>query len=317
MLDSLMYTVNGVCPVLLMIVIGFVLRQTGMRKVATAENMNKICFKVLLPCSLFKSIYNMDLNVAFNAKFVGYCVAGIMFETAILALLVPFVIKDRKRVGSFIQGVYRGNFLLLGLPLATNLFGTDGENLVSMLMPFAIICFNVFAVIVLTVYGSGDGKAKINVKSLLLGIVKNPLIGATVVSVLLRLLPFRIPAVFNSTIGNVASMATPLALLVLGAQFNPKGFKNNFRTSFIAAMLRLVAFPALFVAVALLLGFEGAAVGCVFILFGVSTAVSSHIMAINLGCDGDLAGDILVCTAAFSMLTLFLGIFLMRTVGII
>jgi len=186
-----------------------------------------------------------------------------------------------------------------------------------MLMPFAIIIYNMFAVIILTIYGNGDGQAKIDVKKLAKDIVTSPLIFASVLALALRMLPWKIPVVFTNTVSQLGSVASPLALLVLGANFDVKGFKSNIRTSVIAALLRLVVFPLAFILLALAFGMRGAQLGVVFILFGVPTAVSSHIMALNLGCDGELAGDILVCTTMLSMITMFLGIFILKTLALI
>ena len=131
------------------------------------------------------------------------------------------------------------------------------------------------------------------------------------------MLPFQLPVFATKFIGDVGTMATPLALTMLGAQFNMEGFRSNIKTAAIATGLRLILIPVIMVGTAILLGWRGAQLGVVFILFSVPTAVSSHIMAINLGCDGDLAGNILIFTTLCSLFTLFFGTFLLHYFALI
>lgn len=311
-MEAFLFSVNNVLPVLLFIVLGYFLKKRKSFSERTIQDMDKLCFRMLLPFSLFKSIYNINMDVAFNTKLVLFGMGGVMLVILVLCLTVPLFMHERKRVGAFIQGVYRGNFLLLGTPLAANMFGAEGEQNVAMLLPFAIATFNVFAVIILSIYGAKNGKGKIHVGQLLLGIFKNPLIIATLLALFARFLPFRLPIFMTKFVSDVGTMATPLALIMLGAQFEFKGFKSNFRAAAIATFLRLIVVPVVLLGTAILLGWRGAELGVLFILFSVPTAVSSHIMAINLGCDGDLAGAILVCSTLVSMFTLFFGSFLLE-----
>ena len=125
------------------------------------------------------------------------------------------------------QASFRANYALVGIPLATSLFGSEGAIAATLLSGFLIPVFNVLAVISLSVFSS-DKKA--SVKSVLLGIVKNPLIQSIVLGFVvlgIRALfvtwgvTFRLADVapVYKTLNSLSAVATPLALLVLGAQF--------------------------------------------------------------------------------------------------
>lgn len=317
MTEALEYTVNGVCPLLILIVVGYCMRLIGILKTDTAKGINKLCFKLLLPCSLFKSVYGMQEGASINGGYLAYCIGGIFVEIVLAILVGRTLLKDRKKIGSFTQGVFRGNFVLLGLPFAASLFGEEGTTIVSTLMPFTVFLYNALAVIVLSYFAADNSGMHLNIGKLLLEILKNPLIISIAAGWLLRLLPFRIPTVFMTAIGNIGGTASPIAVLVLGAQFDPGSFRNNLGTVFTAAGIRLIVYPAIACAIGIALGFTGNEIGCMFILFGTPTAVSSHIMAINQGCDGDLAGDILVATTGLSLVTIFTGVFVLKLTGII
>lgn len=312
-----MYTLNGVGPVLLIMIVGYVLRLMRFMGRDLAKGLNRLCFSILLPCSLFNNIANTKIDVPYSMPYVLFTIGCIFVEIALAILIAKPLFKERKSAGSFVQGVYRGNFVLLGLSIATSLFGDEGVAYVTMLMPWTIALYNALAVIILDVYGSDKKGGRIAFGPILLDIVKNPLIIATLTGSLFKVLNIQLPKVLLTCVGNLGSTATPMALLVLGAQFDPSGFRRNLLPVSIACVLRLIVFPAVFTLIALAVGFKGTEVGVFFLLFAVPTAVSSHIMAINQGCDGDLAGDILVATTAMSLLTLFVGILILRTAGVI
>ena len=312
-----MYTLNGVGPVLLMIVLGYMLKLTGFLGRELAKGINRLCFGILLPCSLFKNIANTQVDVPYSVPYVAFAIGCIFVEIALAILIAKPLFRERKRAGSFVQGVYRGNFVLLGLSIAGSLFGDEGVAYVTMLMPWTIAIYNALAVIILDVYSRENDRSSIRIAPVLLGIIKNPLIIATLTGTAFKLLRIPLPQFIMTGIGNLGSTATPMALIVLGAQFDPKGFRRNLFPVSVACVLRLAVFPALFCLIALLVGFKGTEVGVLFLLFGVPTAVSSHIMAINQGCDGDLAGDILVATTALSLCTLFVGVLILRATGVV
>ena len=71
-------------------------------------------------------------------------------------------------------------------------------------------------------------QSKVNYKKTFVGILKNPLILGIVVGVLVSLLPFQLPQVINKTISMIASTATPLGLMAMGATFDfDQGQKGN------------------------------------------------------------------------------------------
>ena len=115
----------------------------------------------------------------------------------------------------------------MGIPLATSLFGERGSIMATVLSAFIVPLFNMLAVIGLSIFSPGK---KPGFKRVLVDIVKNPLIQAIAVGFValgIRALLVRFDIAFRltdiqpvyKTLSNLSSIATPLALVVLGAQF--------------------------------------------------------------------------------------------------
>lgn len=91
---------------------------------------------------------------------------------------------------------------------------------------------------------------------------------------------------FEKAISNVASVATPLALIVLGGFFDFKKIKGNVKQLIIGISGRLVVIPLICVTIAILLGFRGSVLIAIFTTFAAPTAVTSFTMAKQMGGDG-------------------------------
>ena len=187
--------------------------------------------------------------------------------------------------------------------------------MVSLMIALVVPLFNVLAVVVLETYA---GKEKTDPKKILRGIVKNPLIDATVLTLIVKLTGldlYRVSAL-KSVLGSVAGAATPLCLFILGASFSLQGLRGAARSLWITVAGRLLLVPVVTIAAAALLGFRGPALGVIMVCFGAPTAVSSYNMAREIGGDADLAAGIVVVTTALSCVSLFCWIVLLKTLGL-
>lgn len=88
-----------------------------------------------------------------------------------------------------IQGMFRSNFILYGLPVTASLFGDENVGTASMLIAFVVPLYNVLSVVVLEWYAD----RQIHPKKILKGIVTNPLILGALLGGLLLLCRIRLP----------------------------------------------------------------------------------------------------------------------------
>ena len=315
MIDVFLFSLNAVLPLILLVAIGYLIMRLKVIDEVFVNKANRFCFTVAFPFNLFNSIVKIDLEHEVNWLLIVFVAAVILVLFAILMLTVPRFIKDNRQRGALIQGIYRGNFLLLGYPLARNLFGEAGVGPTAMLLPVVIILYNVLATFVLEYYD--DRSVKANLGKVILGCLKNPLIIGAALGVVFALLPWDLPIFLSRTVEDVGKIANPLALILLGGQFNWKEAAGNTRLLLSAVVVRMVIVPLSVITLGVLLGFRGAELGAVYILFCAPTAVSSYIMAKNMNSDSDLASQIILVTTILSGFTLFLGAFVLRSLQLI
>ena len=131
------------------------------------------------------------------------------------------------------------------------------------------------------------------------------------------LLRIKLPSVLDEAVSDIGAMATPLALLTMGAQFDVKKFKSSISVTMIAAFCRVIVSPVIVIGVGILLGFRGYELGALYVLFSAPTAVSSYVMAKNMGGNGNLASQVILVTTFLAMFTITFGIFLLKSFALI
>lgn len=312
-MENLILAFNVVLPLFMCIVLGYFLRRIGMLELSVRRGVNKLCFKVFLPFYLFSSIYNTDLSSAFNGKLVTLCVLGILGIFSAAMLIVPRIERTNARRGVMIQGIFRSNYALFGLPVALSLCGDEKVGPASLIVGIIVPIFNVLAVVTLEVFRGG----KPNARKILKGIATNPLIISSLLGIACNLIGLPISSAVQKGIADIGKVATPLSLVVLGGEFmfgNIRGLAGQLA---ITVSGRLLISPLIMVALGVMLGLRNEMLVPVLILFGAPTAVSSFTMAQQMDGDGDLAASVVVFTTALSIVTIFLWIFALKQLMLI
>ena len=302
-MNSIILAFKVVFPILVYVCIGYFFKYIKLYDEKGIKVANDLVFKLFLPCLLFYNIYTTQIGEIFNIKLILYAVIFILILFVLLMLIVPIFIKQNSKCGVFIQGVFRSNFVLFGLPVTTSLMGEGNAGLTSLAIAFVVPLYNVLAVICLESFR----KSKVNVINILKGIAKNPLIISSVLGIIFLVLNIRLPDFCGTVVRDLSSVATPLALIGLGGSFPFNAVKGNIKKLAAILSLKLVIVPitAIFIS-AYIFGFRGAAIVTLISVFASPTAVSSFTMAQSMGGDSDLAAQTVVFTSVFSIFTVFL-----------
>ncbi len=318
MLDSILYSINNIMPMFVIVIFGAILAKVGFLGDGFLPVCDKLVFKIALPCMLFVEIASAK-SVEFNPKLIGFCIAAVFICLIISLIVVPIFLKDNAKRGAFIQGIYRSNAAIIGVSMAENMFPEDGVAVMSMIMSFTVVLYNVFAIVVLSIYAPSDVKLKPKQLILRIGktVVANPLIIAIVLALIWKLTGITLPVVADKSLNYLADMTMPLALISLGASFKVESLRGRFKLALAASALRTIVVPAAAVLSAIPLGFRGVELGAIFILFGGPVAVSSYIMAKQMKSDHELAGQILLISTLMSVFTLFAGTLILKQTGLI
>ena len=293
---------------------GYVLRKIRFVSEDFLAQLNKLVFKFCLPLMLFQEIRHSFKGDFSNPKLIIAGLAGISAIILISFLTVPLLVKRNAQRGSIIQGIYRSNFLIYGLPLATGMYADRAISAISTLMAIMIPFFNVAAVIILSVYSETETH-KVSVKSLLHGIVSNPLIIGSVFGILAGLIRLELPGAIELPVAQLAATAAPLALFVLGGEFKFHNLRNNWVKVVAVTIVRLIVVPVVALSICVCVGFRGVDLAVLLCIFATPAAMAGYIMAKNMGNDGELSGQIVVLTTACSCVTIFFLIYFLRAWG--
>jgi predicted permease len=174
--------------------------------------------------------------------------------------------------------------------------------------------FNILSVVVLEYYRDGG---KVRPGPLLLGIVKNPLLQGCVAGLLCYLLGIKLPVFLKEPVFALGSMASTLALVVLGANLQFAELKKNGRTITTVLLVRLLLLPLVMVPLGWLIGLRGVELFLILMIYGTPVATASYPMAQNMGGDGQLAGQLVFVSTVASLGTIFLFIFTMSQLGLL
>lgn len=328
-MDSFLFAANAVAPIILMIALGYVLKRIGWMSVSFAAAANKLVFRVFLPAMLFLNVYNIENIAKLQFGYIGYAAVFVLCLFLLCIPLVKAVTQKPERRGVLLQGVFRSNYALIGIPLAQSLFGGEGVAVASLLSAVIIPLFNTLAVISLSIFRKTEGE-KTKVRTILGDIARNPLIQSIalgVVVLLVRMLFVRWGVSFRLTditplyklLSSLSGVATPLALLVLGAQFEFSAIKELRREIVFGTLMRTAVVPLLGLGLAFLFfkdQFGGAHFAAFVAMFATPVAVSSVPMTQEMDGDVSLAGQLVVWTTLLSAISVFVAAFLLRLAGV-
>ena len=343
MLANLLFSLEHTMPLFALMVLGYLLRQGrffGERFVADA---NKLVFHVALPVLLFLDMADMDLRASFDPAYVGFCAAATLASILGVWGLAHLLLRDKTQIGEFVQGSYRSSAAILGVAFVQLIYGDAGTS--GLMILGSVPLYNIFAVLILALENparyaaraSGGAATAANptgdaasvekasggaasalaapplsetLRRTVVKILTNPIILGLAAGFLWSLLRLPVPEVMGDTLQMIANLTTPLALLAIGAGFQGREALGEAKLTAAAAAIKLLVLPALFLPLAVSLGFRGEAVVSLLVMLGSITTPASYVMARQMGHKGTLTGSVCMATTLFSPLTLTFWLFL-------
>ncbi len=310
-MELLKNTFLALFPLYFYMGMGAFLRKKGVLKTEDLPKYNTFLFRSFLFFSLFNNVRNADFTGADSGKLMLFGGLSILFLFTLYMLTVPRIIKDYRQSSVAIQAMYRSNFVLLGMAYAEQLCGPENVGPVSLLVSIVVPMFNLLAVFTFELLRGG----KVNLGQMLLKIIKNPLIIASILGALCAFLKITFPEYLDKPMKAMGSAATPLAMVLVGASLTLKSLEKNKKLVLGVSAVRLILSPLMIVPVAVLLGIRDAALVGVLTATAAPTAVVSVAMSYELGGDGELAAEIVATTSLLSLVTMFLWILALRGMG--
>lgn len=316
-MENFIYSLNVTLPVFLVMVIGWVFRQRGMLNENFVSASNQFNFKVTLPFMVFRDIAAVDIRAVFDLEYVLFCaVATSVCFWAVWGGAKLFL-KDKSLRGAFVQASFRSSAAVMGLAFIENIYGQSAMG--PLMIIGAVPLYNIYSVIVLTFEADTPDAERdtAKIREAFVNIVKNPIIIAIALGLFAAYFRIALPTALQATVDSVAKMATPLALVAMGAGFEGRKALAKMKPTLWAALIKLVVQAAVFLPVAAALGFTGEKMIAIVIMLAAPATPSCYIMAKNMNNDGTLTASIVVATTLLAAFTLTGWIFLLKSLGLI
>ena len=316
--ESLLFSLNSTMPLFFVMVLGYLLHRSGFLKDDFVAMANKLVFYVALPVQLFRDLASLDVRAVFDGKYVLFCAVVTTLSILVIWALAKLFLKDKHIVGEFVQACYRSSAAILGAAFIQNIYGTSGLS--GLMILGSVPLYNIFAVVILTLESpSQDARSGMGEKLVtsLKGIVTNPILLGIAAGFAWSMLHISMPAMLDKALSNVAGLTSPLALLAIGAGFKGRKALGYLKPTTIATVVKLMILPALFLPLAVHLGFTDEKLVALLVMLGSITTPACYVMAKQMGHEGVLTGSVCVTTTLFSAFSLTFWLFVLRSLGYI
>ncbi|MEG1537759.1 MAG: AEC family transporter [Clostridiales bacterium] len=306
-MENLLFSINSIAPIFLVMGLGYLLKNKGLLNNNFIDTGTKIVFNICIPCMLYRDITANNVGAAFDFKLLAAAVCGTLFVYGLLCLLIPRILKDPPTYTAFIQGSFRSNFIVIGLPIVSNVAGAIGVTKVALALCVIAPLYNILSVLILS-----RATANQSGKMIWRNILTNPLIIGTFLGLSASLLQFQLPLLFSAPIDSLAAMAMPLALLTLGGSISFTKGDGDIQLAAIAALFKTIVNPLLMLPIFYCIQLSRLDMVVLLILFSCPTAIASFPMAYQMKANHHLASMIIVFSNVLSVFSLFFFIYIMR-----
>ena len=316
--ESFLGALRVVTPMIILMLLGWYCRTSGMITRPSMKEYDRIIFKVFMPLLLFKNIYEMDLfyGTGFAMRFasremifVGIC----MLINFVFCMKFPQRLTDDPRKSSVIgQAVVRGNYIIFGVVVSEALYGEGNIGTVVMMSIIVVPAVNIFSAIILEAGRSGRASPL----KLFIAVLKNPMIVGAIFAFVFKGFGIKIPSLLWSVIRSTANVTTTVSFISLGVGLDMAEAVADRRLLLWGVVLRMIVVPFAFLPLGALLGFRGQSLCAIMVTFAAPSAVASYPMAVAMGADGQLAGQLVCATTILSVITIFLWTFCFKSLGL-
>ena len=304
---------KAIIPLFILIGMGIYVRWRKMLTDTELQHVNAMVFRVFFFCMMFYNMYTTTIATAFRPRLMAFTVTSLFVMLLVSGIVVCTVEKDNRSRGAMLQGLFRSNFVLLGLPLVENIFGPEAVAVPTMMIAVVSPIYNIVSIFMLE---SFRGKGNFSLASSFVKVLQNPMIVGALLGLFFLITGISVPDPLLKPVRQIAYCTSPVALLILGASFRFGTVSEEKRNLAILVLGRLLVIPALVMGTAYYMGFRGVDFVTILCIFATPCAVASFAMAQQLGSNAELAGNGVVVTSAFSSITLFFWVVLFKALGV-
>ena len=300
-------------PVFLLIVAGYILRRSEFIDEGFWLPAEKLSYYLLFPLLLIYKLSNADIGDVPWAEVI----TGVLVLLSCGTLLLQGVQKVRPVSGPAFTSIYQGGMRFntyVGLACCAALYGDQGLAIAAVMVGLMIPLLNILCVTMFAIH-LGDGEqAGQQVRNVLSSLMRNPLIIGCVLGIGLNVSGLGFPALLASSAAMLASMALPLALILVGAAVQPQVLRSGSLEVLYSSTIKLLLFPLVMAGYTLLFVDDWLVAAVLMLFSAMPTAPSAYILARQLRGDAELMAVIITAQTLMAMLTIPAVLLIFETV---
>ncbi|MEL7175222.1 MAG: AEC family transporter [Pseudomonadota bacterium] len=273
-------------PVFLLAAVGFTWVKLGFEY--RVEFVTRLAMTLSVPCLIFVALMQTEVDPQALATLSLASVVTYAIVTVLCAVVVFANGLDRR---TFLAPLTFGNTGNLGLPLALFAFGDIG-------LGYAVVVFAIMAIYSFT-FGiwvvSGGGSP--------LKVVKEPMVGATILGALFLWQGWETPTFLTNTLDLIGQIAIPIMLITLGvavARLRP----GRLVQAVLLSAIKLVICAGTAWVIGDWFALDPIALAVLVLQVATPVAVTSYLIAEKYGADSDAVAGLVVVSTVMSVLSL-------------
>lgn len=273
----------------------------GAKKKLINQEGSKVISDIILyfvtPCLIINSF-----NIAYDSsKLTGLIVSFVAFMAIqVASALIGFLIFRKGKAES--SRILRfatvfSNTGYMGIPLQKAVLGDEGVFYGSV----CVAAFNIFIWTFGIICMSGDKKQMSPIK-----LIFNPGIIATTIGLIVFLFSLKLPSPISSSIGSMAELNTPLAMMVIGYNLAGSNVLSALKKGsvYLLTALRLIIIPLISLGVLLLCGVRGTQLISIIIAVSAPVAAVTTVFSVKYNNDTSLSVNLVALTTLLSIVTM-------------
>ena len=285
---------DNLLPILLLSGAGLLLGKTLH---VDSRGLGRVVCYVFSPILVFNLLLHIELNSGEILATMGFATA-LAAVTGLLALLLGRLMHfERPVLMAIILTTAFANTGNYGLPLVSFAFGKEALAFAGLYFVTNSILFNTVGVLIASL-------GHMDLRTAALGLFRVPAVYGVALAAVLNHFQLLLPVPLARTIDLAASGSIPLMIVLLGVELSRVTWSHSVGPIGLSVALRLVAGPALGLALAALFGFHGAARQGSVTESAMPAAVTNTILATEYGLDSSLVTAMVYVGTLLSPLTL-------------
>lgn len=302
-----MTIIETIAPIFLIIIFGAILQGKGFLKNHFIQEANRFIFRFPLPALIFAGIVKSSMQDVTATHIAVAIIPTVLILGIAFSIGLAIGLRHGK-LGSFTQIAFHGNVSYIGLAVLFYMLGEEGLKRGSILVGILILLNNALAIVVLS-WTSGQHRS---IRKALLSIVTTPVIVATFAGMLVLYSGIPIPNVMMKSMVMLANIALPLALILIGASISVGTILQSLKFTALASALKLFLLPGIALAFCKIVNIPLKEALPAIILLATPTAISTYVMAREMGGDNNLASGTVTLSTLLSPLAFVLWIWVVR-----